>query len=138
MKKKLLLSIFVASLFVTSALCLNACKKDADGDIVPTEVTILRGATDSAMCIHCNRILHDRYYYCYDPAGPHMHPEDPYVFHRHEYMEGDTCRLVQLGYICKYNRRHHKHEVYYMVNPVSHEDHYQDDWIHIGGGGGGE
>ena len=40
MKKRLLLSIFVACLFVTFALGLSACKKSADE--VPAELTVLR------------------------------------------------------------------------------------------------
>ena len=128
MKKKLLLCTLVASVFITSALCLNACKKNADGEAVPTEVTVMRGANHYAVCAHCSEKLWDRNYW-----GPIVGWDDDSVFHIHEYQVSDPCHLQH----CRYNGMHHKHEVYYLVYPGG-ADHYQDDWIHIGGGGGGE
>lgn len=136
-KKRLLLCMLVASVFITSALCLNACKKNSDGDVVPTEVTILRGQGHSAQCGHCGDTVWDRNWYCIDPEGPQWDLYDSRVFHLHEYLVGDTCALVKKGGWCRYNLRHHRHEVYFEVG-ADGKDHYQDDWIHIGGGGGGE
>ena len=140
MKKKLLLGALVASVFITSALCLNACKKNSDEDVIPTEVTVMRGANHFAVCAHCYdsiNVLWDRNWYCNNPEGPHWALDDPRVMHVHEYMVGDECALVTHGGWCRYNKRHHMHKVYYEIKDNG-EDHYQDDWIHIGGGGGGE
>ena len=133
MKKRLLLSIFVACLFVTFALGLSACKKSADE--VPAELTVLRGQGHYAVCAHCGKNLWDyNYYYAEYHEGEH-YPLDS-VFHVHEYQYGDTCALVLHGGFCRYNLKHHRHEVLYYTEGL--KDHYEDNWIHIGGGGGGE
>lgn len=131
MKKKILLSVLVVSVFVTAAIALNACKKNDNA--VPTEVTVLRGVGNYAICAHCGKKLWDKIYY-YDEINSVHYPIDS-VFHIHEYQYGDTCALERYpnGY-CRYNLKHHRHEVYYLVYPNGN-DHYQDDWIHIGGGG---
>ena len=129
-KKKLLLSIFVASLFVTSTLALNACKKNAEGsDVIPTVVTELRGAADWSACAHCTDKIWDFNYW-----APIVGSESDSVRHVHEYPAGSNCALTH----CRYDGRHHMHVVTYRIDPETGNDHYQDDWIHIGGGGGGE
>ena len=138
MKKKLLLGVLVASVLITSALCLNACKKNSDEEVVPTEVTVMRGSIHYAICAHCTDTLWDRNWYCLEPLGPHWPMDDPRVFHIHEYQIGDQCALVTNGGWCRYNLMHHRHEIFYEIDPINGNDHYQDDWIHIGGGGGGE
>jgi len=130
-KKRLLSTILAVTVLVTFTLSLNACKKKTNEDEVPTEVTVLRGEGHYAYCDHCDGILWDRNWYTTN--GPHWDPDDWNVFHVHEYQEGEPCALRH----CRYDRRHHKHEVYYLVDPVTGQDHYQDDWIHIGGGGDG-
>ena len=137
MKKRLLLSIFVASLFVTFVWGLNSCKKNTEEDAVPTEVTQLRGQGHYAVCAHCNKKLWDYIYYYVEYHEGEHYPIDS-VFHIHEYQYGDTCALTLHGGYCRYDGKHHRHEVYYLVDTISGKDHYQDDWIHIGGGGGGE
>jgi hypothetical protein len=134
MKKRVLLCALAAGLFITSILCLNACNKNSEGDVVPTEVTIMRGATEWHFCDHCDDTLWDRNWYCMNPQGPHWALDDWRVFHVHEYQINDDCALRH----CRYNKRHHRHEVFYCVDTITGNDHYEDNWIHIGGGGGGE
>ena len=133
MKKRLLLCALAASVIITSALCLNACKKNSDGDTVPTELTVMRGANHYAQCAHCDSLLWDRNYW-----GPIVGWYNDSVFHVHEYQINQPCALTLHGGYCRYDSLHHRHEVYYLVDPNNGYDHYQDDWIHIGGGGGGE
>lgn len=139
MKKRLLLSIFVASVFAVSALSLNSCNKNKveSNDEVPTVVTLLRDSSDWARCNHCTDKVWDRGWYCLNPAGPQWDTLDPRVYHVHEYQVGDTCMLETYpGGRCKYNLKHHVHVIWYQVIPGAN-DHYEDNWIHLGGEGEG-
>ena len=139
MKKRLLLSIFVASVFAVSALSLNSCNKNKveSNDEVPTVVTLLRDSSDWARCNHCTDKVWDRGWYCLNPAGPQWDTLDPRVYHVHEYQAGDSCMLEIIGKHCRYNKLHHKHILWYTTHWVNGQDHVQDDWIHIGGEGEG-
>lgn len=128
MKKNVLLTLLVASLALGATLSLNSCKKSTDGDLIPVVTEVLRGPGDFVYCVHCNGQLFDRTYA--------VDPDDWDHFHQHyygpAYLPDYYCPIPN----CRYNERNHVHEVYYYTDKDG--DHYQDDWIHLGGGAGGE
>lgn len=129
-KKGLLSSVLVACVIITSVLCFNSCKKT---NSTPTELTIIRGESDFALCMHCRDTLWDFNYW-----SPIVGATSDSVFHVHEYPIDSMCATRKYQGFCRYYPHHHKHEVRYYVDPSNQEHHYHDQWIHLGGGGSGE
>lgn len=136
MKNKLPLSALLA--FFAIITIMSSCKKETKNDVEFTKVEVMRGVNDRIRCPHCQGWLYDISPYLnilQDPDGT-IHTETVVELgygHRHEYEASELC-FWQLS--CTYYQRHHEHLVYYRKYDNG-PDHYQDDWVHLGGGGEG-
>lgn len=135
MNKKLLLSALLA--FFALTLSFSSCKKESKTDTTETTTEVLRGYDDYIPCPHCGGRLYDISPYLSLLIGSDGQVNTQTVIelgfgHRHEYQYGGNCTITG----CTYNGLHHEHLVYYQKLNNGY-DHYQDDWIHLGGGGEG-
>ncbi|MBO7616398.1 MAG: hypothetical protein J6T22_04240 [Bacteroidales bacterium] len=134
MKKRLLLSVLVASLFITSALSLNSCKKnDSNADSTPSVVTYVTMDRDDYyfLCPYCEQPV-----YPIGESDDHWHwfgfgSESP----DHYNFDTDDCLSAYVGPFCPYaaEGRRHKHRITYILH--GNDGGIHNTW-HVGGGGG--
>lgn len=145
MKKRLLLSILVASMFITSAVSLSSCKKESNKtDSVPTVVSYVpvdrdHDYTHWYQCPYCPAVLYPLIAGTFDPDNllegeyhehvfsPHPEPGELYV---DKCLDGDLP-----GNYCPYAEegRFHRHRIVYILSGPDGGIH--NTW-HVGGAGG--
>ena len=136
MKKRLLLSILVTSMFFTSALSLSSCtKSDNKVDSIPTVVTVVPIDREDPPyyfeCPYCHELVlpndpgleKHTHWFGFGPTSP-----DPYY-------DTDDCLSAYVGPFCPYaaEGRKHRHLITYELHGANGGVH--NTW-HIGGGGG--
>ena len=130
MKKSVFVTLMVAIFALGAAFSFSSCKK-TEGDLIPVVKDVLRGPNDFTICNHCGDTIYDLNY-----ATNPVYPYDWDHFHQHFYGPAYLPALYCPMPNCFWQGRNHVHEVYYWVDENGH--HYEDDWIHLGGGAGGE
>ena len=126
-KKNVLLTTMVAVFALGVAMSFVSCNKaKTEGDAIPVVTEVMRGPDDWVLCQHCLDTLRDFNFKVID-----THPYDWDHFHQHFYGPDyivKNCPITN----CFWNGRNHVHEVYFWIDGIGH--HYEDDWIHLGGG----
>lgn len=133
-KKNVLLTLVLAGLTLGVTMSLSSCKKaETAEESTPVVQELLRNAGDHVTCAHCLEEIYDRTY-APDPYGPEYYHEHYYGpgFVSHPKFNGLQCPIVN----CRHRTKNHIHIVVYYTE--GSYDHYQDDWIHVGGGAGGQ
>lgn len=130
-KRNVVLTLMLAVLALGATMSLSSCKKAEDSTIVVQD--LLRGAGDHVTCAHCLIEIYDATYAA-DPMAPEYYHEHYYgsSYVSHPNFNGLQCPIVN----CRFRTKNHVHYVHYYTDISG--DHYQDDWIHLGGGAGGE
>jgi len=119
MKKGLLMSFLMASLVLTTAICLSSCKKNESNKDIPTSVETITPEDGGlrAVCPHCHQ---------------HIYVGDAH--HYHEYAVDSLCGY---GIYCEWYGRHHSHEVWVSETLDPNTNTLIDHYEHLGGGGEG-
>jgi len=132
-KKNVLLTLVLAGLALGVTLSLSSCNKSKTEESTTTVQDLFRGAGDYIECPHCGYFLYDQTYAA-DPLDfdhYHAHYYGP-GFVNHPDFNGLQCPITY----CRFRTANHIHECVFFTD--SFGDHYQDDWIHVGGGAGGQ